>query len=114
MGLRIEVSKEQIAAFCKRYGIVELAFFGSVLRDDFGPESDVDVLVRFHPDFYRDFAIMQTMREELSEILGRDADLVPRVAVEDSRNYIRRNSILQSAEVFYASQVVNSGSLSLS
>ena len=103
MGLRIEVPKERIAAFCERYGIVELAFFGSVLRDDFGPESDVDVLVRFRPDFYRDFAIMRTMREELSEILGRDVDLVPRVAVEDSRNYIRRNSILQSAEVFYAS-----------
>lgn len=114
MGLRIEVPKERIAAFCERYGIVELAFFGSVLRDDFGPESDVDVLVRFHPDFYRDFAIMQTMREELSEILGRDVDLVPRAAVEDSRNYIRRNSILQSAEVFYDAPVEGRGGFSLS
>ena len=104
MGIRIEVSRERIAAFCERYGVVELAFFGSVLRDDFGPESDVDVLVRFHPDSHRDFAIMETMQEELSEILGRDADLVPRAAVEDSRNYIRRKSILGSAEVFYASQ----------
>ena len=114
MGLRIEVSKEQVAAFCERYGVVELAFFGSVLRDDFGPESDIDVLVRFHPDFHRDFAVMQTMREELSEILGRDADLVPRVAVEDSRNYIRRNSILQSAEVFYDAPVEGRGSFSVS
>ena len=104
MGIRIEVPEERIAAFCERYGIVELAFFGSVLRDDFGPESDIDVLVRFHPESHRDFATMQTMQEDLSEILGREADLVPRVAVEDSRNYIRKKSILGSAEVFYASQ----------
>lgn len=104
MGIRIEVPEKRIAAFCERYGILELAFFGSVLRDDFGPESDIDVLVRFHPEFHRDFATMQTMREDLSEILGREADLVPRAAVEDSRNYIRKKSILGSAEVFYASQ----------
>ena len=66
MGIRIEVPEERIAAFCERYGVVELAFFGSVLRDDFGPESDIDVLVRFHPESHRDFATMQTMREDLS------------------------------------------------
>ena len=103
MGIQIEVPKKRIVAFCEHHEIVELAFFGSVLRDDFGPESDVDVLVRFHPEAQRNLASMEIIRKELSEILGRPADLIPRTAVEDSRNYIRRNSILQSAEVFYSS-----------
>ncbi len=102
MSLQIEVSREQVVAFCKRWQIAELAFFGSVLRDDFRPDSDVDVLVRFHPEAHHGFLSMARMERELSEILERKTDLLSRPAVENSRNYIRRESILESAEVFYA------------
>ena len=93
---------EELAAFCKRWQISELALFGSVLRDDFGPDSDVDVLVRFLPEAEHGLFEMVAMEEELSQLLGRKADLVSRRAVEQSRNYIRRRAILGSAEVIYA------------
>ena len=102
MSLQIEVSREEIIAFCKRWQIAELAFFGSVLRDDFGPDSDIDVMVRFQPEASHSLFSMVSMEEELSGILGRETDLLSRTAVEKSRNYIRRETILKSAEVFYA------------
>lgn len=102
MNAHIEIPQEEVAAFCQRWQIVELAFFGSVLRDDFRPDSDVDVLVRFHPQAGHTLLDMVRMQKALSQILGREIDLVERTAVEQSRNYIRRRSILQSAEVIYA------------
>jgi hypothetical protein len=106
MGISIEVSKERIAAFCRRNYIHSLAFFGSVLRDDFRPESDVDVLVEFEPGFEPDLIRIVSMENELSEILGHKADLVERQSVEASKNYIRRRHILQSLETIY-SQAAN-------
>ena len=102
MSLQIEVPKEKVVAFCERWQIAELAFFGSVLRDDFGPDSDVDVMVRFRPEASHSLFSMVSMEEELSGILGRETDLLSRAAVEKSRNYIRREAVLRSAEVFYA------------
>ena len=102
MQTRIMISREEVTAFCRRWRIVELALFGSVLRDDFGSESDVDVLVRFHPEVQHGLLDMARMRQELSRMLGRKVDLVERTVVEGSRNYIRRRSILQTAEVVYA------------
>ena len=102
MNLRIEVPREQVVAFCKRWQIVEFAFFGSVLRDDFGPQSDVDVLVQFHPEVHHRLFDMLRMEEELTGILGRKTDMVSRRAIEESRNYILRKKIFQSSEVFYA------------
>lgn len=102
MSLQIEVPKEKVVAFCERWQIAELAFFGSVLRDDFGPDSDVDVMVRFRPEASHSLFSMVSMEEELSGILRRETDLLSRTAVEKSRNYIRREAILKSAEVFYA------------
>ncbi len=102
MSLQIEVPKEKVVAFCERWQIAELAFFGSVLRDDFGPDSDVDVMVRFRPEASHSLLSMVSMEEELSGILGRETDLLSRTAIEKSRNYIRREAILKSAEVFYA------------
>ena len=98
----VAVSGEELAAFCERWRIVELAFFGSVLRDDFGPHSDVDVLVRFHPEAKHSLMGLVTVQEELSRVLGREVDLHERTAVERSRNYIRRRAILEAAEVVYA------------
>ena len=97
--LRINVPRQSIEAFCSKWKISEFAFFGSVLREDFGPESDVDVLVTFALDSrWSGFDIVD-MIDELSVILGRDVDLVEKDAI---RNPFRRQAILSSYEVFYA------------
>ena len=102
MNTQIDIPRDEIAAFCERWQLAELALFGSVLRDDFGPDSDVDVLVKFKPGCTPGFFGLVRMETELSELFGRDVDLVTRPAVEGSRNYIRRKAILESAEVVYA------------
>ena len=101
MGIRISIPKEKVADFCKRWNITELAFFGSVLRDDFGPESDIDVLVNLRPGTSHRISSILHMEKELGGILGREVDLVFRSDVERSRNYLRREAVLKSAEVFY-------------
>jgi hypothetical protein len=101
MGVRIPVFKEKIAAFCRRNHIRSLSFFGSVLRDDFRPDSDVDVLVEFEPGQEPGLMEIVAMEMELSGILGHKADLVERQSVEKSENYIRRRHILQSLETVY-------------
>lgn len=96
MRVQIEVPKEAIAAFCRRHHIRKLAFFGSVLRDDFTPESDVDVLVEFEPGRTPGLAFF-AMQRELSEILGRKADLN---TAKDLSPYFRQE-VLDEAEVLY-------------
>ena len=103
MNPQVSVQKDQLTAFCKRWRIVELALFGSVLRDDFGPESDVDVLVQFEEEARHTLFDLDDMELELEEIFGREVDLVSRRGVEASSNYLRRNSILKSAQVIYGS-----------
>ena len=102
MNAYLEVRRDDIAAYCRKWKIVELAVFGSVLRSDFGPASDVDVLVRFDPTAQHGLSAWMAMERELVEILGRDVDLISRRSVEESRNYIRRKAILESAQVVYA------------
>jgi len=97
----IDIPHEAIAAFCRRWEIAELALFGSVLRDDFGADSDVDVLVTFAPDAGTTLFDMVDMQEELQAILGRPVDLLSRRGVEQSRNPFRRKAILSSAETVY-------------
>ena len=98
---KIEIPKEKIAEFCQKWKIVELSLFGSVLREDFRPDSDVDVLVTFAPDAQYSLFDLVHIEEELREILGRNVDLVERKAVERSENYIRRKHILGSLEAIY-------------
>ena len=93
MTARITIPSDRIATFCKRWRVAELALFGSVVRDDFGPDSDVDVLVSFDPGARRTLFDMVRMQDELSRIFGRKVDLVTRAAVEGSRNYIRKKAI---------------------
>ena len=102
MNGRIDISPDRLAAYCERWRILELALFGSVVRDDFGPKSDVDVLVSFHPNARHTLFDLSRMEDELTTLLGRPADIVERVAVERSPNYLRRQAILQSAETIYA------------
>ena len=99
---RLEARAGTIAEFCRRWKIKELRLFGSALREDFGPESDVDLLVTFAPDAQWSLLDHARMEEELSGHLGRKVDLVSRRAVERSPNWIRRKAILESAELYYA------------
>lgn len=99
---QIEVSHEKIAEFCQKWRIIEFCLFGSVLREDFRPESDVDVLVTFAPQCEPSFLQMLQMESELRQLFGRQIDLVDRRLVEQSDNYIRRRHILDTAQVIYA------------
>lgn len=101
MNPQITIPREKLAAFCEEHGIKQLAVFGSALLDDFGPESDIDLLVEFEPDRVPGLLGLAGMEIQLSELFGRDVDLLTREEVESSRNYIRRKSILQSTEVVY-------------
>jgi len=102
MMAQIAVDKKKVATFCHKYRIRRLALFGSALRADFRPDSDVDVLVEFSTDAKYSLFALSRMEDELRHIFGREVDLVDRAAVEQSRNYIRRKEILGSLETIYA------------
>jgi len=93
---RLPIPAAAIADFCRKWQVTEFALFGSVLRDDFGPDSDVDVLVSFAPDVRYSLFDLVHMEDELREMFGRDVDLVTRRAVERSMNTWRRQVILGS------------------
>jgi hypothetical protein len=94
----IPIDERGIAAFCRRWKIVELAFFGSVLREDFRPDSDVDVLVDFARDAEWSLLDWVEMQEELQGLLGRSIDLVD---WEGLGNPFRRQAILSTKQVIY-------------
>lgn len=98
---RLQWPREKMEDFCRRWKIAELSLFGSALREDFGPDSDVDLLVRFAPDADWSLFDHARMERELVEILGREVDLVTRSAVEHSPNWIRRQEILRTAKPLY-------------
>jgi predicted nucleotidyltransferase len=97
--IRVPLPLELIEAFCQRWRISELALFGSVLRDDFSPESDVDVLVTFSPDARFSLLDFVDMKEELQGILHRKVDLVSKRGL---RNPFRRHEILNTRQIVYA------------
>ncbi len=96
-----EIQDKVIHSFCRKWRIVEFSLFGSILRDDFQSDSDVDVLVSFDPDAHWGLADLGEMTDELRLILGRDVDLVEK---EGLRNPIRRKEILGTCQVLYAQQ----------
>jgi len=97
----LEIPRDKIADVCRRHHISRLALFGSVLRPDFGPGSDVDVLVEFEPDHVPGFLRIYGIEQELSELLGgRRVDLV----TEKFLNRKIRDQILATAEVQYAAR----------
>ena len=98
--MRIPVSKQRIEEFCRKYRVVEFSLFGSVLRDDFSPQSDVDVLIALEPGQALTPDLYMDMRDELSEIFGgREIDLVQKRLL---KNPYRRHEILTNREVLYA------------
>ena len=99
--LRLSIDEEKLREFCQKWSISELAVFGSAIRDDFGPESDVDFLATFAPNVHRTLLDHVRMQDELAEIVGRKVDLVSRRGVEMSRNPIRKRAILSTAETVH-------------
>jgi predicted nucleotidyltransferase len=97
VSLRIAIDHERIVEFCRRNCVRRLSFFGSVLRDDFGSESDVDVLVEFEPEATVGYFAMARMERELSEMIGREVDL--RTPKELSRYF--RDQVLEDAQEEY-------------
>ncbi len=99
----IENKRDRLAALCRRFGVERLEVFGSAARGaDFDAgRSDVDFLVTFKPAVRNDLAAFADLKEALERLLGRPVDLVEREAVESSRNFIRRRSILREAEKVY-------------
>ena len=98
---RFIIPRTKIADFCERWNVSEFAIFGSALRADFRPDSDVDVLVSFSPETHVSLFDMVHMQDELKQIFKRDVDLVSKRGVETSRNYLRRKAILESAQVIH-------------
>jgi uncharacterized protein len=101
--VKIKISKDKLSEFCRRWNISEFALFGSVLSSDFRPDSDVDVLVSFSPESHVTLFDMARMQDELEAMFGRGVDLVSRRGLENSRNYLRRKHILDSAQVIHVS-----------
>jgi predicted nucleotidyltransferase len=106
MNKALTLPLEQIGQICRRYDVVELSVFGSVLRQDFSAESDVDLLVTFRPgvDLGPWMSRFFALQEELCWLLNRPVDLVPRQDVERSENYIRRQNILRPAEPIFVAR----------
>jgi uncharacterized protein len=102
MKTAIPLPKEQIADFCAHWLVAELSLFGSILREDFYPHSDIDMLIAFTPE--ADWGLLEhvQMQKELKAILGREVDLVSKRAIERSSNWIRRQEILSTAQPIYA------------
>lgn len=96
---RFTIPRKKIAAFCKRWNVSEFAIFGSAIRKDFDPKSDVDVMVVFEPDALIGLFEMARMQVELETLFGRSVDLVEKAGL---RNPYRRGEILKTAKVVYA------------
>ncbi len=100
--LPIHIDQARLAAFCRRWNVSRFSLFGSVLRDDFRPDSDVDVLVTFSPAARPTLFDLVSMQTELESMFGRPVDLAERDSVERSPNDIRRKAILNTGRVLYA------------
>ena len=104
-GSRVPLPYEELAVFCQKWGISKLEIFGSILRDDFRQESDIDFLFTASPRFLRDLAYgpwgKDNMAAELEQLLGRKVELIERKDIENHRNWVRRQHILDTAQPVY-------------
>jgi uncharacterized protein len=101
VSLQLPLDAEKLRTFCRKWSISELAVFGSVLRNDFRPDSDVDFLATFAPESRSSLLRREEMQDELAKIVGRRVDIVSRRGIEMSENPWRRNEILSTAEAVY-------------
>lgn len=100
--VQIQLPQQAIATFCQQWQIKEMALFGSVLREDFRPDSDIDVMVTFESDVAWGLLELARMKRELQALLGRDIDLLTKASIEQSPNWIRQRDILDTAQIIYA------------
>ncbi|HZK80682.1 MAG TPA: nucleotidyltransferase domain-containing protein [Humisphaera sp.] len=99
IGNLAELPMKQIEAFCRKYGVEEFSLFGSVLREDFGPESDIDVMLKFKPGYGFTFENTPEIQDDLGSIFGRPIDVIEKGRI---RNPFRRHAIMNSYRVVYA------------
>jgi len=97
----VDLPLADIQIACQRWHIKELALFGSVLRDDFRPDSDIDILVTFAPEAKRSLTETLQLRDEFQILFGRKVDLIVKSAIERSDNWLRKQNILESAQTIY-------------
>jgi uncharacterized protein len=98
----IELPMDKVQDFCHKWQVIEFALFDSFLRDDFRPDSDIDVLISFSPNAKRGLTETLQMRDELEAIFDRKVDLIVKAAIKRSENWLRRKNILESAQTIYA------------
>lgn len=98
---RLKASSTQIAEFCQRWKIIEFALFGSILRDDFRPDSDIDVLVTFAPNPGWSLFDWLSMEDELQALLGREVDITDKQGL---KNPYRRHEILKTHQIIYTNE----------
>ena len=99
--LKIELPQQIISEFCQKWQISEMYLFGSVLREDFRPDSDIDILVSFQDSVSWGLLEFSRMKRELETLLGRQVDLLTKKSIEQSHNWIRQREILGTAQVIY-------------
>lgn len=102
--LAISLQMDAIESFCQRWQIAELSVFGSILRDDFNVDSDVDFLYVLKPNIHWRLVDLIGAEEELEQLLNRKVDLVNKSSVEQSHNWLRKQNILSSSQVIYDSE----------
>ncbi len=105
---RLKIEPEQLKEICQQWKIIELALFGSVLRDDFNARSDIDILVSFDEGSSIAFFDLDAIEEQLSMLFNRPVDLVTKKAVQQSHNWIRKQNILGNSQVIYEQRSRNS------
>ena len=98
---RLGISFQILDQFCQKYKITELSVFGSILREDFNFDSDIDLLIKFDPKAHISLMDMIKIENEFKILLKRNIDLVSKKAIENSKNWIRRQNILDNAEIIY-------------
>lgn len=98
---KINFKQRELDLICQKWNISELSFFGSVIRDDFSDNSDIDILVEFHPYAIITLSKFERIRIEFENFFGRKVDLVSKRAVVESRNALRKNAVLSSFRVIY-------------
>lgn len=105
---RLNLTPEQLANFCKQHHILELSLFGSILRDDFKADSDIDLLMVFDRSANPHLSLMDLvgMEYQLEDMVGRKVDLIEKRSIVDSDNWIRRQNILNTAQTIYESRPI--------
>lgn len=98
---RLGISLDDIAKFCQNWGITEMALFGSVLREDFKPDSDIDFLITFAPRVPQGLLTLARIKNQLESLLDRPVDIVIKDSIKTSENWIIRREILTTAQMIY-------------